>query len=372
MEKIEVLDFDDKPRKKKLKKWVKVFLTLIIIFFALFVSSSIYLSYLLSAPSTKSKEVNFTINDGDYVDTVGRRLEKEGIIRNFFAYKVYVRLKNVQGYKAGTYKLDKSYSVKENVNILTGNKYKSGVRITFKEGKNIRDIAKEISKNTNNTESEFYKALEDEAYIDSLINKYWFLTDDIKNKDIYYPLEGYLYPNTYTFSKNTDVKIIIEKMLDQSDKVFSKYKSDIENSKYSINEIITLASIIEKEALYDSDKKNISGVFYNRLENNISLGSDVTTYYAFKVDMGSRELTKKEFNTYNPYNTRGPMMAGKLPVGAISNFGIESFEAAIRPSKHDYLFFVADKNGKTYFTKTDAEHQKVIKELKDSGLWKKL
>lgn len=370
MENIEVLDFV--PKRKKLKKWVKVLLSLFIIILVLFVVSSIYLSYLLSAPKSKSVVVNFTINDGDYVDKVGKRLEKEGLIRNFFAYKIYVRVKNINSYKAGTYKLDKSYSVKKNVRILTGNDYKSGIKITFKEGKNIRDIAKLISKNTNITESEFYKTLEDESYIDSLISKYWFLTDDIKNKDIYYPLEGYLYPETYTFSKNEDVKVIIEKMLDQTDKVFTKYKTDIENNKYSINEIVTLASIIEKEALYNADKKNISGVFYNRLEKNISLGSDVTTYYAFKVDMGSRELTKKEFNTYNPYNTRGPLMEGKLPVGAISNFGIESLEAAISPNKHDYLFFVADKNGKTYFTKTDVEHQKVIKELKDSGLWKQL
>ena len=101
----------------------------------------------------------------------------------------------------------------------------------------------------------------------------------------------------------------------------------------------------------------------------MSLGSDVTTYYSVKEDIGKRDLYQKEIDAYNPYNTRGPNMEGKLPVGPISSVGKASIEAAIEPSKTDYLFFVADKNGKLYFTKTNTEHVQVINELQNSGMW---
>lgn len=371
MEKIETLDFEKKPNKKrKLKKWVKVLFSFCTIFIVAIASIAIFLSFLLSAPSSKSEVIEFSVDTGSSVDRVGQKLEKEGIIRSYFAYKTYVRVKKVNGYKAGIYKLDKSLPTKDIVEILTGNYYKEkGATITFKEGKTMRGVAKEIAKNTNITESEFYAKLEDEAYIDSLISKYWFLTDDIKNENIYYPLEGYLFPDTYTFSYNTSVDKIIETMLDQTDKKFSKYKSLIDKSSYSINDIVTLASIVESEGIYDKDRMGIAGVFYNRLNAGMSLGSDVTTYYAFKVDLGERDLTKAEINTYNPYNTRGPKMAGKLPVGAICNFGESSLSAVLNPSDGDYYYFVADKSGKTHFTKTYEEHQKVIKELKETGNW---
>lgn len=371
MEKVETLDFDEKPKKKrKLKRWVKVFLSLITIITSLLVIFLVTFNFLLSAISSKSEIIEFKVDEGSSVYQVGKKLEKEKIIRSNLAYKIYVRLKGVNSYKAGVYKLDKSYNTKDIVNILTGNYYKeNGVTITFKEGKNIRGVAKEIAKNTNITESEFYAKLEDENYINSLISKYWFLTDDIKNKNIYYSLEGYLFPDTYTFSYDVTIEKIIETMLDQTDKVFSKYKSYVDKSSYSINEIVTLASVVESEGIYDKDRKGIAGVFYNRLNAGMSLGSDVTTYYAFKIDLGDRDLTKAEINTYNPYNTRGPEMSGKLPIGAICNFGESSLSAVLSPTDSDYYYFVADKSGNTHFTKTYEEHQKVIKELKEAGNW---
>lgn len=359
------------PKKKlKLKKWVKVLLNIIIVIFVIIIFSFILFSFLLSAPNSKSEVIEFSVDTGSSVDAVGKKLEKEGIIRSYLAYKIYVRVKGIDGYKAGVYKLDKSYPTNDIVEILTGNYYKEkGITITFKEGKTIRGVAKEIAQNTSVSESEFYAKLEDESYINSLIDKYWFLTDDIKNKDIYYSLEGYLFPDTYTFTTNVKVEEIIETMLDQTDKIFSKYKSLIDSNSYSINELVTLASIVESEGIYDEDRRQIAGVFYNRLNANMSLGSDVTTYYAFKVDLGERDLTKAEINTYNPYNTRGPLMEGKLPVGAICNFGESSLDAVLNPTNSDYYYFVADKSGKTHFTKTYEEHQQVINELKESNNW---
>lgn len=371
MEKIETLDFDDnKKKKRKLKRWVKFLISLFMIAIIIIAFGFVCFSYLLSAPVKRTEVIEFTVESGATIDKVGQKLEKEGIIRNYLAYKIYVRIKNINSYKAGIYKLDKSYGTKDIVEILTGNYYKEkAVSITFKEGKTIRWIAREIARNTDITESEFYAKLEDESYINSLIEKYWFLTDDIKNENIYYPLEGYLFPETYSFRENPSIEDIIETMLKQTDKVFSKYKSLIDLNNYKISELVTLASIVEAEGIYDDDRRTIASVFYNRLNAGMSLGSDVTTYYAFKVDLGDRDLTRSEINTYNLYNTRGPGMAGKLPVGPICNFGKTSFEAAINPTKSDYYYFVADKSGKTHFTRTYEEHQKVISELKAAGNW---
>ena len=234
----------------------------------------------------------------------------------------------------------------------------------------MRWIAKTISDNTNNTESDVYNLLKDENYIDSLIDKYWFLSDDIKNKNIYYSLEGYLYPDTYTFeNEDVDVKTILETMLDVMDSQLEAYKSEIKNNKYSVHELLSLASVVELEALNEEDRAAVAGVFYNRLKNNMALQSDVTTYYAVQVDMGERDLTNSDLNTKNPYNTRASNMAGKLPVGPICSVSISSIKAVIEPENSKYLFFVADKNGKVYYSKTNSEHEELINQLKSEGLW---
>ncbi len=368
-DKTEVLEVEV-LKKKKLKPIFKLIFSLIGLVLVFGLILIIYYNYSLSPISNSSKIIKYRVENGSSVYKVGRDLESKGIIRSSFAYKIYVKLHNINGYKKGTYTLDKSYSTRRIVSILNGDSYKeNGVKITFKEGITIKKIAKEIAKHTNITESEVYSKLEDKKYIDSLINQYWFLTDDIKDKNIYYPLEGYLYPETYMFDEDVKIEDIFKEMLDQTSTHFMKYKSNLENSKYTINQIVALASVIEQEGIYEKDRKGIASVFYNRLNKNMPLGSDVTTYYAFKVDMGSRELTSKEFNTYNPYNTRGPKMNGKIPVGAISNFSDSSLDAALNPLTTDYYYFVADKSGKTHFTKTYEEHKKVIKELKAANNW---
>ncbi len=227
-----------------------------------------------------------------------------------------------------------------------------------------------IANSTNHTEDEVYKLLENDEYIDSLIQKYWFLTEEIKNENIYYPLEGYFFPDTYEF-ENKDVKLetIFETLLDQMNEKLKPYQKAIQNSGHSVHEILTISSIIENEAVFDENRKDVSSVIYNRLAKNMPIQSDVTTYYASKIEIGSRDLYSSELNTYNPYNTRGPRMEGKLPIGPISMVGTSSIEAAIEPNETSYLYFVADKNGKVYFSKTEEEHSKKIEELQNSGLW---
>ncbi len=348
---------------------------IIVVALIIMVIFSIYTWYIFNIMPVDKYDIasyNIEIPMGSSSSTIAKKLKTEGIIKNELAFKIYVKLNNINNFQAGIYNLTKNLSTKEIVEILQTGKVngKDSISITFVEGKNMRWISKKIAETTNNTEEDVYSLLENKEYIDSLIEKYWFLTDEIKNENIYYPLEGYLFPDTYEF-ENKDIKVekIFEKLLNQMDKKLSVYKNDIEKSKYSVHEILSTAAIIENEAVFDADRKDIAGVIYNRLKENMSIQSDVTTYYAFKIEMGSRDLYLSDINKYNPYNTRGPNMTGKLPVGPISMVSIASIEAAINPNENNYIYFVADKNGKVYFTRTYDEHMTKVNELKNSGLW---
>ena len=234
----------------------------------------------------------------------------------------------------------------------------------------MRGIAKIIESKTNNKEEEVFAVLKEQDYLKELINEYWFLDESILDTKLYYSLEGYLFPDTYEFkNKNVTVKEIFKKMLDQTGKKLESYKEEIEKSDYTLHEMLTLASIVELEAAGSDDRAGVAGVFYNRLEAGWSLGSDVTTYYGAKVEMSERDLYQSEIDEVNDYNTRSVKMAGKLPIGPICNPGMNAIKASIEPTEHKNYFFVADKNGKTYFSKTNSEHEKMVAKLKNEGLW---
>ena len=285
--------------------------------------------------------------------------------------KIYAKINKIGNLQAGKYELDSSEDMPAVLaHISGGDIINNEIKITFIEGKNMRWIAKTIAEKTNNTEEDVFAILEDEDYIDSLIEKYWFLTDEIKDERIYYPLEGYLLPDTYIFeNREVPVKTIFGVILNYTEKFLNGYKEELENSNLTIHQILTLASLAELEGKSTEDRAEIIGVFLNRINKRMSLGSDVTTYYAFKVDMGERDLTAKELNTENPYNTRGPNMVGKIPVGPIANPSKSAIEATLNYKETDAMYFVADKNGKVYFTKSSEEHNKIIKKLKNEGLW---
>lgn len=358
-------------REEKKHPFLKILLIILVLIIALAISAILWYNTSLSGTGEENEYVSIEIQMGSGANTIANILKENDLIKHVLAFKIYVKLNNVSSFQAGKYELTKNMSVPEIVEALqTGKVFKEGKKITFVEGKTFANVAKTIADNTNNTEEDVYNLLENEEYIDGLIEKYWFLTDEIKDENIYYSLEGYLFPNTYSFEdENVTVEKIFETLLDQTEKVLDEYKEDIENSKYTVHQLLTIASIIENEAIFDKDRKDISSVIYNRLNANMSIGSDVTTYYAFKIDLGSRDLYRSEINTYNPYNTRGPNMNGKLPVGPISNVSKTSIEAAIFPNETDYLFFVADASGNVYFTKTVQEHDQKVNELKANNAW---
>ncbi len=356
-----------------MRKLRNIALLLVAFFATLVISLCLLYNYSIGSVDSKNdKTILVEIKEGNSSSDIAHILKEKELIRNEIVFKIYLKINGINDLKAGYFELNQSMDVEKVINkIREGDTVDpNSITILFKEGLNMRGIAATIAENTNNTEDNVYEVLEDEEYIDSLIEKYWFLTDEIKHPSIYYPLEGYLFPNTYTFEdKNVGIKEIFAKMLDEMDMRLSKYKDDIDNSNYSVHELLTLASLSELEGVKLEDRKNIVGVFFNRIKKNMSLGSDVTTYYAFKVDMSERDLTTKEINTYNAYNTRGPNMNGKIPVGPIANPSKEAIESAIYANSHDYLYFVADKDRNVYFTKIIAEHDKKVSELKKAGLW---
>ncbi len=346
-----------------------IYIAILVLFFSLTVFFFTLYNYGLSKVSNDDKLKKVVIEKGS-IDSIATTLYKHNLIKSKFSFKLYVRLTHKTKLMAATYNLSENMGTRKIINILsTGKKAKNDIRITFKEGLNIRNIASIIAKKTNNTEDDVYNLLKNEEYLNKIINKYWFLDDTIKNQNIYYSLEGYLYPNTYDLaSKDVEVENIFELMLDETNRQLLKYKETIEQNKLSLHEIITIASIVELEGTTKEERRKIAGVFFNRLNNNINLGSDVTTYYGAKINMGERDLYSEEVTECNNYNTRC-ISFKKLPISPICNPSIEAIEAIINPDNNNYFFFVADKNKKIYFSKTQKEHNNTINELKKSNLW---
>ena len=335
----------------------------------LLIAAFIYYQYNISPVDISSNaNIEVVIPEGMSTNNIAKTLKDKDLIKSEFFFKVYLRLNNVNSLKASTYLLTKSMSLDEIVNDLEkGTANEDVIRLTFREGETITDYANLIAESTNITSEEFINTTKDQTLLSTLINDYWFLTDEILNEDIYYPLEGYLFPDTYEFAKdNLTSEEIIRTLLDEEESKLEPYKEQLMDT--NIHSIITLASIAELEGVKDEDRKLIISVFNNRLELGMNLGSDVTTYYAFNEEMDS-DLTSEMFNTYNPYNTRSSEMAGRLPVGPICNPSISSVEAAINPEVSDYLYFVADKNRNVYFTRSASEHEAKVQELKENGDW---
>lgn len=356
-----------KVRKFKVGKFL-LFLLLLIIILILMVLG-IY-KYETSAVSSNTDSKIITVDEGDNYFTLASELKKQNLIRSETFYKLYLKFSKPTSLIKGDYALNEAMSVQEIVKVLSdkNSQKDSTIKMTFREGLNIPQMAKIVEEKSDITEKEFINKLNDKNYLKTLQEDYWFITDDIYNDKIYYSLEGYLFPDTYHFEPSElTIDSIIRKILDNTENKLEPYKSELQNSSHSIHEIFTLASIVELEAVTDSDRAMVAGVLYNRLDNRWSLGCDATTYYAAKKPMTER-LTQSDLTACNGYNTRCTSMVG-LPVGPIDNPSLSSIKAALNPTKNNYYYFVADTNKKVYFTKNAKEHDKIIAKLKDEGIW---
>ena len=351
----------------------KKLLIIVIAIFLFFVLAGIgcvtyYNNGLKPVDTSNKEEILFEVNS--FGKVLVDKLYENGLIRNKKVGYIYIKLHSNLAPQAGIYSLNKSMSFEEIMEKFNkGEVQDNSISVTFVEGKRITDYVKVINKNFGYSEEEILKVLSDKEYLNELIEKYWFLTEDILNDKLYYALEGYLYPDTYAFKQDASIKDIVGKMLDGMSNKLANCKELIDKNKYSVHEILTMASIVELEGANSNDRYGVAGVFYNRLNSGMSLGSDVTTYYGARVNMADRDLWQAEIEAVNGYNTRPASMAGKLPIGPICSPSIDSIKASLEPEEHDYLYFVADKTGKTYFNHTYQEHINTINRLKKEGLW---
>ena len=358
--------------EKKATSSIKTISIILVVtlFLILLAIGGLYTYVVMPVNLEDESKVTFVVNQGDTVYGVIDRLAKEHLVKNAKLVKLYVKYNGINNFYAGEYELSKSYPLDMTLGILTGitNAKQDTITVQFVEGKRIPYYAKVIANKFDYSEEEVINTMNDKEFLSELVNKYWFITDDILNEKLYYPLEGYLFPDTYQFNKDTSIKDIIETMIKKMDSVLSEYKQEIEGSTRSVHSLLTVASMVELEAVSAEDRALTAGVFYNRLEKGWTLGSDVTTYYDVKKDLVDG-LTYKDLNTCNGYNTRGSSCQKGLPIGPIACVSKSSILAAIRPTETKYMYFVADKNNKLYFAETESGHQKNISDLKNKGIW---
>lgn len=310
----------------------------------------------LSSVSKKSEAVAFVIDSGTSTKKVVANLKKANLIKSESVALIYIKLHKVP-IKAGKYDLNRNMDLKAILALLeNGGIADNTFKITFKEGNTLETFVKQIAEASKKSYDELIKEINDPEFIKPLIAKYWFLDEELLNKSVYYYLEGYLYPNTYEFYKDASLNDMVTKMLDETGRILDSYQDKINSSGYSVHDILTIASIIEKEAVKESDRGKVSQVIYKRLATNMSLGMDVTAYYGARKSM-TESITKAELNDSNPYNTRLTSFLG-LPVGAICNPSRSSINAALYPSDTDYVYFFADiKTGEVHFTDNFNEFQ---------------
>lgn len=352
-------------RKFKPLFFILMFIILLVIIFGILIGSWFY----LSSPVDRGNKdtIELEVKSGATSTDIANELKNKDLIRSVTLFKIYLKINNVSSLKASNYEFSKSMSLEEIIKVLENGVVNNdnAVKVTFPDGERITKYATIISNNFDYSYDEVINYFKSKEIATQFISKYWFLTDDILNDSIYYPLEGYLAPETYYFDKDSSIDVIVNRMLSQMDTNLKDYKSKIQDNPHYY---LTMASILQLEGTNTENRKMIAGVFINRLSNGYSLGSDVTTYYALQADM-KNDLTKDQFAVINPYNTRGGNMIGKMPIGPICNSGESAIEASTMPTENDYYFFVADKHGNIYYTKTNAEHVKKVQEIKDAGDW---
>lgn len=318
----------------------------------------------LGAVSKDDKtDIVVTVESGSGAYDILYALDEAGLVKNDFCGKLYMKFFAPDTLQANTYVLNKTLSFKEQVNIIaTGDlHYVQSCRFTIIEGATYKDAATAISKTLGYSEDEIIATWSDPTFLNELIAEYWFLTDEILKEGIICPLEGYLYPETYTIMEtNPTIESVTRMIMDLTSEQLEPLKSGIAALDMSCHEFLSFASVVENESLFEEDRAMIAGAFMNRLKDNMALQSDITVLYALgekRVDVTYADLeVDSQYNTYK--------YAG-LPIGPVSNPYVKTMEDCINYEKHDYYYFFATKDGDVLYTKTLAEHEQVVEE----NLW---
>ncbi|WP_238544825.1 endolytic transglycosylase MltG [Geomicrobium sp. JCM 19037] len=289
-------------------------------------------------------------------------------------FRYYARYQNFTGFQAGNYELSKSMDMDDMMHALQDGVYMEEYAHTFiiPEGHQLEQIAVRIADETDYDEEDIMDVLTDDEWMEDLYEEYSFLEDDIFDSDVRYALEGYLFPAAYDFlEEDTPIEEMIESMLQRMAQVYESVQTDIveENGDFgpaeelNVHEVLTLASIIEREAATAEDRRLISGVLHNRLEEGMRLEVDPTVAYAIGEH---RYMTSfDDLETEDPYNT---YRYGGLPPGPIASPGEDSIRSVFAPEESEYLFFYARFGGEVIYSNTYEDITKCINNTVMSGL----
>ena len=306
--------------------------------------------------TAQTELVSFEIEQGASVKEVSKALEKEGIIRNSKLFNFYLKFKNVSGFKSGLYHVSKSMTLDEIIAELSGqgkDKNQNATKVLIREGEQLTEIAKEVEKSTKYSAEDFMAKVQDEDFLRYLVQKFpKLLTQSYNGYQVKYVLEGYLFPATYDMNDSKTLQMLITEMVAKTDEVMSKYYDKILASDYTLQEIMAMASLIEKEGTKLEDRKKISSVFHNRIKENMKLQTDVSVQYA--LGEHKEALSLEDLEVDSPYNLYQNYGVGPGPYNSPSE---DSIVAALEPEKTDYLYFLADIHTKEiYYAKTYEEH----------------
>ncbi|MEK7447296.1 MAG: endolytic transglycosylase MltG [Patescibacteria group bacterium] len=333
--------------QKEKKMWIKKKKFLIPIIFAILIFfgtifTIFYVDSAIKKPMSQgAEEVQFTVEKGESTTQISKKLEEKGLIQNSFVFLLYLKYKG-QGaqVQAGDYKIAKNLTMIQVLDIITQGKI-TNRKITIPEGWTNKQIGEEMVKKGIGT-SEDFKAALNKKY------SYDFLKES-PNGD----MQGFLFPETYFVSSKPTSEEVVEKMLKEfSTKADPKIKNKAGVHGLSYYQILTLASIIEREVTSNEDKKKVASVFLNRLDIDMKLDSCATVEYVLGTN--KRILSDDDISIDSPYNT---YKNGGLPPTPIANPGLDSIEAVLEPDNTDYLYFFSGKDGKTYFSKNQEEHE---------------
>ncbi|QEK12114.1 endolytic transglycosylase MltG [Crassaminicella thermophila] len=295
--------------------------------------------------ANSDNEVTIEIPIGASTNKIAKILKEKNVVNNELAFRILSKLSKTDGkMQAGIYLLKVNMSANEIINTLVkGETIKDTVKFTIPEGFEFNQIVDRLETKGLINRDEFVRIAN---YGDF---EYKFLRDVPKGQN---RLEGYLFPDTYEVSKNASEREIIIKMLNRFDDIFvDTYYNRAKELNMSVNEIVTLASIIEKEAKLNKERALVSSVFYNRMKKGMYLQSCATVQYV--LDKRKTKLSLKDLEVNSPYNT---YKYYGLPPKPIASPGKASIEAALYPKDSDYLYFVVGKNGEHHFSKTYKEH----------------
>lgn len=329
----------------------KLFLAIyIIVALVLILAASgfFYIYHQIGTPlAVKGQDQQVIIEKGLSIEQIAMMLEDEGLIRSAFYFETYVYFEGVNNLQAGDYTLNPSMNIPEIAEVLSGGLVKRNeVRVTIPEGFTVKQIDERLAQAGLIKPGELlnFDAGPFLSPPPGVAGDFHLLVSEE---------EGYLFPDTYIFDKNSSVKDIWQKMYDNFNrKIAFEVLMEISNQKRSLLDIVTLASIVQQEAVSSEEMPKIAGVFYNRLAINMPLQSDATVNYLTGKGMRQPLINDTKIDSpYNTYKYRG------LPPGPICNPGLDAIRAAVWPEESDYFYFLHPLDAPTVFSKTEAEHR---------------